>query len=113
MPYVSEKIKIQNTKYDRKIKITKEIREEIEKLYSEGKTQTYIAKLFGVDRKTIYNVLNEDKYQEQLKRRREEKAHLTYYDRERHTKYMREHRKYKQKLYVEGKIKKWLNKETN
>lgn len=105
MPYVSEKIKIAGTKYDRRKQLTNKDRLEIADKYATGDyTQRKLAQEYQVDRKTIWNTLNPQKYQEQLKRRRKEKAHLKYYDREYNTKHKRKHRQYKQKLYTKGKI---------
>lgn len=105
IPYLSEKIKIENTKYDRRLKLTEEQREEIILLHEQGMSQRKLAIKFNVDRKTIYNTLNNDKYLEQLERRKKEQAHLKYYDKEQNTITKREHRRYKQKLYLKGKIK--------
>lgn len=105
MPYVSEQIKIAGTKHDRRKKLTDDERVEIVDKHATGKySQRQLARIYQVDRKTIYNILNPNKYQKQLERRRKEKVHLKYYDKEYHTKAIREHREYKQTLYTKGKI---------
>jgi DNA-binding XRE family transcriptional regulator len=106
MPYKSEKIKIEFTEKDKRIKLTDEQREKIKKDYSTGLiSQRDLAKKYKVDRKTIYNILHEDKYQEQLERYKEEKHSKQYYNKEKHKDYIKTHRRYKQELYVKGEIK--------
>ena len=58
MPYKSEKIKIAGTKYDRRIKLTKDQKEYIRWLREEEKlSQMKLAKMFGVSKKT-YSIHN-------------------------------------------------------
>ena len=106
MPYKSEKIKIEFTNKDKRIKLTDEQREKIKKDYSTGLiSQRGLARKYKVDRKTIYNILHPEKYQETLERYKEEKHSKQYYNKEKHKDYIKNHRRYKQELYVKGEIK--------
>lgn len=104
MPYKSEKIKIAHTKFDRRIKLSEEQEKLIKELYAKGLSQRKIAGIVGVDRKTIYNILNPEKYLEQLKSNRENKTWKKYYNKENNSKAIKKTRRYKQNLYVDGKI---------
>ena len=106
MPYKSEKTKIEFTNNDKRIKLTDAQRENIKKDYATGLiSQRGLAEKYKVDRKTIYNILHEDKYKEQLERYKEEKHSKQYYNKEEHKDYIKNHRRYKQELYLKGEIK--------
>ena len=105
MPYKSEKIKIEFTKDDKRIKLTDEQREKIKKDYSTGLiSQRDLAKKYKVDKKTIYNILHPDKYQETLERYKEENHSKQYYQKEKQREYIKTYRHHKQELYVKGEI---------
>lgn len=104
MPYKSEKIKIAGGKYDRRIKLTPEQKEEIRK-NTEGLSQRVLANKYGVSRRTIQFILNPDKLKENLKRRKERGGSMLYYKPEEWPEVIKEHRRYKQKLKLDGKIK--------
>ena len=106
MPYKSEKIKIQQTEYDRRIKLTEHQKEEIKKKWATGlATKRGLARDYGVCPRTIDFLLNPDKLEENKKRRAERGGTKIYYNRENHRKSMSKTRKYKQELYIENKIK--------
>lgn len=101
MPYKSEKIIIDHTKHDKRIKLTKEQKEQIKKEYSSGLiSQRGLARKYKVDRKTIYNTLHPEKYQQQLENNKENKHSMQYYNKEKHKEYIKQHRRYKQDLYI-------------
>lgn len=104
MPYKSEKIKIAGTKYDRRIKLTPEQKEEIfeNKL---GLSQRELAKEYGVSKRTIQFILDPSKLEENLKRRKERGGSMQYYKPSEWPEIMKEHRRYKQDLKLKGKIK--------
>ncbi len=104
MPYKSENIKIAGTKYERRIKLTPEQKEEIfqNKL---GLSQRVLAKQYGVSRRTIQFILDPEKLKENLKRREERGGTMQYYKPKEWASIQREHRRYKQELKVQGKIK--------
>ena len=105
MPYKSEKIKLPK-EHDRRIKLTDEQREEIREKYSTGLySQRALAREYGVSRRLISFVLDDEKYQkcrEQFKERRADGRYKP--TKEEWAKTQKEHRQYKQKLYVDGKL---------
>ena len=105
MPYKSEKIKLSKSQ-DRRIKLTDEQREEIRMKYSTGLySQRALAREYGVSRRLISFVLDDEKYQkcrEQFKERRADGRYKP--TKEEWAKTQKEHRQYKQKLYVDGKL---------
>ena len=104
MPYKSEKIKLPPTK-DRRRKLTDEQKEEIRKIYASGICgMRPISKQFGVSKKTIQLIVKPEAKQRQhdyvaanwrkYRPSKEEWAAT-----------IREHRHYKQALYVKGELK--------
>lgn len=106
MPYKSEKIKIENTKYDRRIKLTEEQKKDIKYLYESGQSQRALARTFNVSRTTIRTLVNVDYAK---KRKAYTSQYLKKYeknmDKDTRNQYMRNHRHYKNDLYLNGKIK--------
>lgn len=106
MPYASEKMKLPR-EYDRRVKLSDQQREEIKEKYSTGcYSQRKLAEEYHVSRRLISFVLDEEKYKrcaEQLKERRADGRYK--YSKEEWNKIMKEHRRYKNKLYIEGKLK--------
>lgn len=104
MPYKSEKIKIEGTKYDRRIKLTKEKKKEIYENVL-NLSQRVLASKYGVSRRTIQFILDPEKLKENLKRRKERGGSKKYYNREEWAETKKEHRKYKEELKIKGLIK--------
>lgn len=104
MPYLSEKIKIAGTKFDRRIKLTEEQKKEIKKLSSAGLSQRKLAKIYKVDRRLISFILNPAALEENLKRRDERGGSMVYYDKEKQSRCVKQHRRYKQELKLKGII---------
>ena len=103
MPYKSEKIKLSEAQ-DRRRKLTDEQKEEIRRIYAEGKCGTRpLAKEFGVSRSTIQIIVN-PRREEAVKDRI--KKHWRDYrpTNEEWAATMREHRHYKQELYLKGEL---------
>ena len=103
MPYKSEKIKLSETQ-DRRRKLTDEQKEEIKKIYAEGKCGTRpLAKQFGVSKTTIQIIVNPEIAS---KRKQYRKEHWQDYrpSKEEWAATMREHRHYKQELYLKGEL---------
>ena len=104
MPYKSEKLKLPPTK-DRRRKLTDEQKEEICKIYATGVCgMRPLAKQFGVSKKTIQLIVKPEARQRQhdyvaenWKKYRPSK--------EEWAKTMKEHRHYKQELYLKGELK--------
>ena len=104
MPYKSEKLKLSETQ-DRRRKLTDDQKEEIKRIYESGVCGTRpLAKQFNVSRKTIQLIVNPEMKQRQhdyvannwrkYRPTKEEWAET-----------MKEHRRYKQELYLKGELK--------
>lgn len=104
MPYKSEKLRLSQTQ-DRRYKLTDEQKEQIRKLYETGLiSQRELAKQFNVNRSTIQIIINPDRA---AKVKQRIKKHWKDYrpDKEAWSETMREHRHYKQELYLKGELK--------
>ena len=113
MPYKSSEIIISGTQYDRRQKLTPFQKAEIFHRYmTEAVSQRQLAREYGVSRRLITFIVNpesEERNKELLRENkellRENKAKGLYkYDRKKHTENIRNHRRYKQRLFQEGKI---------
>ena len=101
MPYRIERIKIANTRYDRRSKLTKEQKEHIIELRQKGKlSYQKIANMFDVSKTCIIYVCNPGKYQ-----KRKPKNKINKIDKVHRNRIAKEHRIYKQKLLLNGDIK--------
>lgn len=103
MPDKLDSKPINNKSLDRRVKLTDAQREEI-KLFKGKATQSSIAKMYGVSRRLIQFIWYPEQHEENKKRRAERGGSAQYYDREKHNKAMRLHRKYKQELHEKGLI---------
>lgn len=104
MPYKSEQIKIQGTKHDRRRKLTERDKQEIRE-NKENLSQRGLAKKYGVSRRMIVFVLFPERQKKNYEDRVARGGSKQYYDREKHTQTIREHRQYKQELFKNGEIK--------
>lgn len=103
MPYKSEKLKLTETQ-DRRRKLTEEQKEAIKRIYAEGQVgQRPLAKQFGVSRSTIQLIVNPERAKAVKERRKE---HWRDYrpTKEEWAATVREHRRYKQELYLKGEL---------
>ena len=104
MPYKSEKIKLDPSQ-DRRRKLTDEQKREIKQIYESGVCGTRpLAKQFGVSRSLIQVIVNPNIAEAKRKRMKE---HWMDYrpSKEEWASTMREHRQYKQTLYLKGELK--------
>lgn len=104
MPYKSEKMKLRGLQ-DRRKRLTDKQRQEIKDLYGTGLySLNGLAKRFEVSKKTILLIVNENSAERAKQYRKE---HWKEWQRtgEEHNKAIMNTRKYKQKLYKEGKLK--------
>lgn len=103
--YKSEKIKL-SPEQDRRIKLNDKQREEIREKYTIGMySQRNLAEEYGVSRRLITFILDPDKAKknaEQLKQRRADGRYKP--NKEKWAAIMREHRHYKQELYLKGEL---------
>ena len=105
MPYLSEKIKIEHTKHDRRIKLTDDEKNLIRWLNEEEKlSQRVLATQFNVSRRTIQFVLDPEKLVQNKKKREERGGWKQYYDKSKNAEYIKDSRNYKQSLFVKGEI---------
>lgn len=103
MPYKSEKLKLNETQ-DRRRKLPDEQKEEIKRIYATGLVgQRPLAKQFGVSRSTIQVIVNPA-----IKQRNHDRMAKHWRDyrptKEKWAETMKEHRHYKQELYVKGEL---------
>ena len=104
MPYKSEKLKL-SEKQDRRRKLTQEQKEEIKRIYESGVCGTRpLAKQFGVSRSMIQIIVNPNRAAAVKQRAKE---HWRDYrpSKEEWAKTIREHRQYKQNLFLKGELK--------
>ena len=104
MPYKSEKLKLSETQ-DRRRKLTDDQKEEIKRIYESGVCGTRpLAKQFGVSRKTIQLIVNPE-----IKQRQHDYVANNWRKyrptKEEWAETMKEHRHYKQELYLKGELK--------
>ena len=104
MPYKSEKLKLSETQ-DRRRKLTDDQKEEIKRIYKSGVCGTRpLAKQFGVSRSTIQVIVNPA-----IKQRRHDYIANNWRKyrptKEEWAETMKEHRHYKQELYLKGELK--------
>lgn len=105
MPYLSSKIKIEHTIYDRRIKLTDEDKESIKQMYINGAAIRAIARHFCVDKRNIQFLLFPERKEKNIMDRKARGGTKQYYDKDKWKETQKEHRHYKQNLYMENKIK--------
>ena len=103
MPYKSQKIIIANTEFDRRIKLDDDQKEQIRNKWKQGQSIHGLSREYKVDRQVIRYTIFPERY-EKMKLRNKEYAKTYEIPTEKSTTHTREHRRYKQKLHVEGKI---------
>lgn len=107
MPYKIEKIKISGTKYDRRSKLSDEQRAEIQALYASGEySQRKLAEKYKVSRRLIQFVTDPEKQARNSELAKINKKEGRYRpSKESWAATIREHRRYKHELYLNGEIK--------
>ena len=100
MPRISDKIPIKNELLDKRVKLTKEKKEEVRKLRKEGYSMRQLAERFGVSRRLIQFTI----YPERLEKVNYPGHWAKYFDRKKLTEAQRKHRAYKKELFKQGKI---------
>lgn len=98
MPYKFEtdNIKMPRDK-DKRVKLTDGEREEIKNLYGKV-SQRKLANIYGVSRRLITFIGDENKLEQNIKRREERGGWIVYYKKEKHTIAMKRHRQYKKNV---------------
>jgi len=106
MPFKSREIKLPR-EYDRRVKLSEEDKKNIVELYNKGLAIREIARTYEhiCTRRMIQFVIFPERALVVKEHYKENRLDGRYYKKERHTKAIREHRKYKQNLFLKGKIK--------
>ena len=103
MPYKSEKLKLAGLQ-DRRRKLTDDQKDEIRRLYAEGKgSWKALADMFHVSKSTIGMIVNPTCRERASKRMAEHWRDYRRYGEEWNAT-VREHRHYKQSLYLKGEL---------
>ena len=105
MPRKSENMRINNKKFDRRIKLTEQDRENIKSEHRQGNSIHSLAKKYNVSRRTIQFTLFSERKEKARQDYKERRKDGRYYNRDKHKEYMKNHRDYKHELYKDGKIK--------
>jgi len=95
MPYKTEKIKFNNPKLDRRVKMMPTDKEMAKEFHKKGMSIRAIARYFKVTRRLIQFILFPEKKKKNLADRKKRGGWKQYYDKKHHAENMREHRKYK------------------
>lgn len=104
MPYKSEKIIIAGSQHDKRRKLSEEQKDQIIALRGTI-TQRKCAEQFGVSRRTVQFLWFPEKLEANKQCRQARGGWRQYYNKSEWAETMRNHRRYKQDLYLEGKIK--------
>lgn len=103
MPYKSESMRLKGLQ-DRRRKLTDDQRETIKEMYEVNHLSlNKLGALFGVSKKTVLLIVNADSADKARKYRKEKWKEFQPTKEER-TRAMREHRRYKQSLYLSGQL---------
>ena len=86
---------------DRRVKLTDKDKQRVLELREQGYSQRELAREFDVSRRLIQFILDPAKKQRDLQRRKERGGWKQYYDKEKNTEYIRNHRRYKHKILKE------------
>jgi len=106
MPFKSEKIKIVNTKFDRRVKLTPDDKELIKWLREEEEiSYQKLADQFKVSKRTIIFICKPESLQACKDARAKRGGSKIYYEKEKHSEAIKEHRQYKQDLKIKCLIK--------
>jgi len=99
MAAIVDKYIINNEKYDRRVKLTKEEKIEIYEVYKQGLfSQRELAFLFNVSRRSITFIVSPEQLVKNKLRRKERGGWKQYYDKEESTNVQSEYRRYKKHL---------------
>ena len=101
-----DQITISNEKLDKRVKLTKEDKEEIRKQYATGEYSIRgLARMWNVDRRTIDFTVHPERLERAKQQYKDRRKDGRYYNKESHTESTRKHRNYKRELIKQGKLK--------
>jgi len=93
---------IVGTKYDRRVKLDKSQKEEIILSHERGAGVNELARTYEVSRRTIQFILRPEALERNKELREKRGGSKIYYDKDKNTEKMREHRNYKKELEESG-----------
>ena len=104
MPFIHGKLKIKRED-DRRIKLNEAERTKIAELYKGGGYSIReLARMFGVSARLVGFCVHPDKLERSKELYKERRKDGRYYDKDKWRVQNREHRRYKQRLFLEGKL---------
>lgn len=106
MPYKFDSIPINNSKNDKRVKLTDSDKEEIKKEYESGNISiNALARKYGVSKRLIQFTLFPERKEKAKEMFAERQKDGRYYDKEKHKEYMKSHREHKKDLWNKGLLK--------
>jgi len=99
MPYLTEKIAIADAFLKRSSKLLPCQKEMCIYWHNKGISINKIAKMFQVNKRTIQFILFPERLKKNIELRRERGGSMIYYQKEKHSEAVKDHRNYKQKLF--------------
>jgi len=103
VPYKSVKLKISGTPADRRIKLNEEDKIKIRHRHVLGISIRAISREFAVNRRLIQFILFPERQKKNVEDRKLRGGWKQYYQKDRHAEAIKEHRRYKQSLYLKEK----------
>jgi hypothetical protein len=99
MPRKTDAIAIKDKALKKSAKLLDCQRERIKSLHSEGFSITGLGKMFKVNKRLIQFIIFPERQKRNLELREQRGGSKIYYNKEKHTAAIREHRKYKKELF--------------
>ena len=100
----ADRVKIEHTEFDRRIKLSQEDKKEIEKCFKDGMSIRAIQRKFKVDRRLIQFVLFPERQKRNVEMRQKRGGSSVYYNKTYQAKKIKATRDYKKRLLEEGKV---------
>jgi hypothetical protein len=98
MPRKTDTIAIGNAFQDRRVKLLPCQRERVIVMHKEGASINSIARMFNVNKRLIQFIIFPERQKLNLEHRKDRGGSSIYYDRQKHTDAVREHRNYKKQI---------------
>jgi hypothetical protein len=98
MPFKTDKLTIDDAFLKKSAKLLPCQKEMVVYWHNRGSSQRKLALMFNVSRRLIQFILDPSKHQANLEARKQRGGSKIYYKRDKHTKAVKEHRKYKNQL---------------
>ena len=101
MPFKTDKISLDDSFLKRSAKLLPCQKEMVIYWHNRGLSQRKLAALFNVSRRLITFIIDPAKHTDNLERRRERGGSKQYYNKDKHTEAIRNHRRYKYNLLAQ------------